>query len=148
MDIQKITTSDLKAITDLVSAVSEIDVLPLLTQQGQGEYKARVLPDLATTLDEARFISIKVTHEGQLLGFAALRGGNYLTHLFVSHASQGMGLGNQMLAYLLNSTDSKEISLRSSINAVGFYQRHGFEATGEESAFNGIRFVPMSLVRN
>ncbi|PML77302.1 GNAT family N-acetyltransferase [Enterovibrio norvegicus] len=148
MDIQKITTSDLKAITDLVSAVSEIDVLPLLTPQGQEEYKARVLPDLATTLDEERFITIKAVSDHQLLGFAALRDGDYLTHLFVSHASQGMGLGNQMLAYLLNSTDSKEISLRSSINAVGFYQRHGFEATGEESAFNGIRFVPMSLVRN
>ncbi|MGF1706319.1 GNAT family N-acetyltransferase [Enterovibrio baiacu] len=148
MDIQKASKTDLAAITNLVSAVSEIDVLPLLTQQGQDEYKARVLPDLATTLDEKRFIAIKATSGSQLLGFAALRDGNYLTHLFVSHASQGTGLGRQLLAVLLNSTDAKEIRLRSSINAVGFYRHHGFEATDEESAFNDIRFVPMSLVRN
>ena len=41
----------------------------------------------------------------------------------------------------------KEISLRSSVNAVGFYESYGFEATGSEADFNGIRFVPMSLAR-
>lgn len=148
MKIQKITSTDLDAVTILVKEVSEVDVLPLLNSQGQQEYKERVLPDLATTFDESRFLSIKAVSEGKLLGFAALRDGNYLTHLFVSQSSQGLGLGRQLLNFLLNTTDAKEVSLRSSVNAVGFYERNGFVATGEETEFNGIRFVPMTLVQN
>lgn len=104
--------------------------------------------DLATTFDaDDRFLSIKVVSEGRLLGFAALRDGNYLTHLFVSQSSQGLGLGRQLFNLLLNATDAKEVSLRSSINAVVFYERNGFVGTDEEAEFNGIRFVPMTLVQ-
>ncbi len=147
MKIQKIIPTDLDVVTTLVKEVSESDVLPLFNSQGQKTYKERVLPGLATTFDEDRFLSIKAVSRGELLGFAALRDGNYLTHLFVSSVSQGSGLGRQLLNFLLNTTDAKEVSLRSSVNAVGFYERHGFVVTGEEAEFNGIRFVPMSLVR-
>ncbi|MEI8607662.1 GNAT family N-acetyltransferase [Enterovibrio sp. Hal110] len=147
MEIQKVTSADLEAVTSLVSEVSKKDVLPLLNQQGQKEYIERVLPDLATTFDTDRFLSIKAVSNGNLIGFAALREGNYLTHLFVSNSSQGSGLGRDLLSYLLNTTNANEISLRSSINAADFYSHCGFVATSEESEFNGIRFIPMSLVR-
>ncbi|MGJ8647279.1 MAG: GNAT family N-acetyltransferase [Marinomonas colpomeniae] len=147
MVIQKIIPTDLDAVTVLVKEVSEVDVLPWFNLQGQEEYKERVLPDLATTFDEDRFLSIKAVSDGKLLGFSALRDGNYLTHLFVSQSSQGLGLGRQLLNFLLNATEAKEVSLRSSVNAVGFYERNGFVATGEEAEFNGIRFVPMTLVQ-
>ncbi len=147
MEIQKVLKTDLDAVTRLVSEVSAKDVLPLLNAQGRQEYKDRVLPDLASTLDDEKFSSIKAVSGGEVLGFAALRGGNYLTHLFVANSQQGSGLGRTLLNYLLNQTDAREVSLRSSVNAVGFYNRNGFVATGEEAEFNGIRFVPMSLVR-
>ncbi|MBD5771289.1 GNAT family N-acetyltransferase [Marinomonas colpomeniae] len=148
MEIQKVIPTDLDTVTALVKEVSEVDVLPWFNSQGQEEYKGRVLPDLATTFDEGRFLSIKAVSDGKLLGFAALRDGNYLTHLFVSQSSQGVGLGRELLRFLLNATEAKEVSLRSSINAVGFYERNGFMATGEEAEFNGIRFVPMTLVQS
>ncbi|WP_446317821.1 GNAT family N-acetyltransferase [Vibrio vulnificus] len=147
MEIQKALKTDLDAVTRLVSEVSTKDVLPLLNEQGKQEYKDRVLPDLASTLDDEKFSSIKAVSGGEVLGFAALRGGNYLTHLFVANSQQGSGLGRTLLNHLLNKTDAREVSLRSSVNAVGFYNRNGFVATGEEAEFNGIRFVPMSLVR-
>ncbi|MGF1722393.1 GNAT family N-acetyltransferase [Vibrio kyushuensis] len=147
MEIQKVITTDLDAVTMLVSEVSEKDVLPFLNTQGKQEYKERVLPDLASTLDNNKFLSIKAVSGEELLGFAALRDGNYLTHLFVSSSLQGSGLGSDLLNHLLSKTDANEISLRSSVNAVGFYSRNGFTATSEEAEFNGIRFVPMSLVR-
>ncbi|ELB2850166.1 GNAT family N-acetyltransferase [Vibrio sp. 1637] len=147
MEIQKVQKADLDAVTRLVSEVSAKDVLPLLNAQGKKEYKDRVLPDLATTFDDENFSSIKAVSSGEILGFVALRDGNYLTHLFVANSQQGAGLGRTLLNHLLNQTDACEVSLRSSVNAVGFYNRHGFVATGEEVEFNGIRFVPMSLVR-
>ncbi|KJG40643.1 acetyltransferase [Photobacterium angustum] len=147
MEIQKVLKSDLEAVTKLVSEVSDKDVLPLFNEQGKQEYKDRVLPDLVTTFEHEKFSSVKVVSDGEVLGFAALRDGNYLTHLFVANSQQGSGLGRALLNHLLNQTDAREVSLRSSVNAVEFYNRNGFVTTGEEAEFNGIRFVPMSLVR-
>jgi GNAT superfamily N-acetyltransferase len=148
MEIQKAERADLAAITSLVTEVSNHDVLPLFNEQGKLEYENRVLPDLVSTFDEGKFITIKAVYGGDLVGFAALRDGNYLTHLFVSPSSQGSGLGRDLLNYLLDRTDADEIGLRSSVNAVGFYSHNGFMPTGTEAEFNGIRFVPMSLVRH
>ncbi|KOO14343.1 acetyltransferase [Vibrio xuii] len=147
MEIQKAEMADLAAVTNLVSEVSIHDVLPLFTQQGKREYEQRVLPDLVSTFDEEKFIAVKAVSGSELVGFAALREGNYLTHLFVSTSSQGTGLGRDLLNHLLNKTNADEIGLRSSVNAVGFYSRNGFVPTGAEAEFNGIRFVPMSFVR-
>ena len=147
MDIQVANSNDVGAITSLVATVSDIDVLPLFNAQGQQEYRKHVLPDLASVLGDDTYVAIKAMSNGNLFGFAALRDGNYLMYLFVDKSAQGTGLGHQLLNFLLNSTDAKEINLRSSINAVGFYQHNGFKISGEETEFNGIRFVPMSLVR-
>ncbi|MCW4631266.1 MULTISPECIES: GNAT family N-acetyltransferase [Marinomonas] len=147
MDIQKVDMADLELVKHFIGQVSAVDVLPNFNDQGKAEYKARVLPDIITTFDAARFQTLKVVFAGEIVGFGALRDGNYLTHLFVSKSVQGQGIGKRLLSALLNTTEAKEISLRSSVNAVGFYESYGFEATGSEADFNGIRFVPMSLAR-
>jgi predicted GNAT family N-acyltransferase len=147
MDIQQVEFVDLESVKRFISQVSEMDVLPNFNDQGKAEYKLRVLPDVVMTLDTERFQTLKVIFAGEIIGFGALRDGNYLTHLFVSKSMQGQGVGKQLLSTLLNTTGTKEISLRSSINAVGFYESYGFEATGNEAEFNGIRFVPMRLIR-
>ncbi|MGF1767100.1 GNAT family N-acetyltransferase [Enterovibrio makurazakiensis] len=147
MDIQPAKPSDISAVQHLIAMVSELDVLPLFNAQGKEEYKTRVLPDIESTFDESMFTAIKAEHDGEMVGFGALRDGNYVTHLFVSKSCQGTGLGRKLLSSLLDSTSHKEIRLRSSVNAVCFYEHHGFEAMAEEESFNGIRFVRMSLVR-
>ncbi|WP_028024054.1 GNAT family N-acetyltransferase [Enterovibrio calviensis] len=147
MEIKAVNLSDVAAVQTLIATVSEHDVLPLFNAQGREEYKTRVLPDIQTTFDESQFTTIKADHDGEVVGFAALRDGNYVTHLFVSKSCQGTGLGRKLLTSLLNSTTEKEIRLRSSVNAVQFYEHVGFETAGDEASFNGIRFVPMTLVR-
>ncbi|QRV24931.1 GNAT family N-acetyltransferase [Marinomonas foliarum] len=147
MDIQQVDVADLEPVKLFISQVSAVDVLPNFNDQGKVEYQARVFPDIITTFDTERFQTLKVVDSGEVIGFAALRDGNYLTHLFVSKSVQGQGIGKRLLGTLLNTTDAKEISLRSSVNAVGFYESYGFEVTGSEADFNGIRFVPMCLVR-
>ena len=147
MDIQKVEPIDLDAVKRLVEQVSESDVLPELSEEGKATFKSRVLPDIESTFDDGRFLSLKVVVSGNIVGFGALREGNYLTHLFVSKSMQGSGLGKQLLDALFESTAATEIKLRSSVNAVGFYKSYGFETTSAESVFNGVRFVPMCLVR-
>ncbi|WP_421849341.1 GNAT family N-acetyltransferase [Marinomonas sp.] len=147
MDIQKVDVADLELVKHFISQVSAVDVLPNFNDQGKAEFKARILPDITTTFDNEHFQTLKVIFAGEMVGFGALRDGNYLTHLFVSKSMQGQGIGKRLLDALLSTTEAKEISLRSSVNAVGFYESYGFEATGSEADFNGIRFVPMCLTR-
>ncbi|WP_417537415.1 GNAT family N-acetyltransferase [Marinomonas sp.] len=147
MDIQKVDMADLELVKHFIGQVSAVDVLPNFNDQGKAEYKACVLPDIVTTFDTTRFHTLKVVCADEIVGFGAFRDGNYLTHLFVSKSLQGQGIGKRLLNALLDTTDAKEISLRSSVNAVGFYESYGFEATGSEADFNGIRFVPMCLTR-
>ena len=148
MEIQRVNHKDLTAITDLVEAVSKVAVLPHFNEQGKQAYIARVLPDIKTTFDNDDFVTVKAISNDTLLGFAVMRAGNYLTHLFVSHQAQGRGIGQTLLQHLLNATDEQEIKLRSAVNAVDFYLKHGFEITEQEGEFNGIRFVPMSSIRS
>lgn len=147
MEIQKVDFTDLDDAKRFVSQVSEVDVLPHFNDQGKAEYKARVLADIVTTFDIERFQTIKAVCAGKIVGFGALRDGNYLTHLFVSNSLQRQGIGKRLLSALLNMTEANEISLRSSVNAIGFYESYGFKATGSEADFNGIRFVSMCLTR-
>ncbi|TMO57989.1 GNAT family N-acetyltransferase [Pseudoalteromonas phenolica] len=148
MEIKRVNYEDLTAITNLVEAVSKVAVLPYFNDQGKQEYIARVLPDIKMTLDNDNFVSVKAVSNDALLGFAAMRAGNYLTHLFVSHQAQRQGIGRKLLQHLLDSTDAQEIKLRSAVNSVDCYLKCGFEITDQEGEFNGIRFVPMSLIKS
>ena len=85
MEIHKVNSEDLTAITNLVEAVSKVAVLPHFTDQGKQAYMTCLLPDIKTTFDSDDFVTVKATSNNTLLGFAAMRAGNYLTHLFVSH---------------------------------------------------------------
>ncbi|BDX02040.1 hypothetical protein MACH16_07880 [Marinomonas pontica] len=147
MDIQKVDMADLELVKHFIGQVSAVDVLPHFNDQGKAEYKARVLADIVTTFDIERFQTLKAVCAGKIVGFGALRDGNYLTHLFVSKSLQRQGIGKRLLSALLNMTEANEISLRSSVNAIGFYESYGFKATGSEADFNGIRFVSMCLTR-
>ncbi|WP_316674967.1 GNAT family N-acetyltransferase [uncultured Tolumonas sp.] len=147
MKIQKVENIDLESVRKLIADVSEYDVLPKFNTQGKEAYRSNVLPSIDTTFNTNEFISIKAVIDNEIVGFGALRSGNYLTHLFVSKSVQGKGIGKKLLATLLNSTDAQEITLRASVNAVSFYRCNGFKTCGDESEFNGIHFVPMLLQR-
>lgn len=147
LSIAPVSPADLHAITALVLAVARTDIFPGLSEEGQATFLNRVLPDIETCFVSSNFFAIKTCQASKLLGFAALRDGNYLTHLFVDKSVQGAGLGKALLRSVLCKSSSGEVSLRSSVNAVPFYERQGFYATGPEAQVNGIRFVPMSLKR-
>ncbi|QYJ76886.1 GNAT family N-acetyltransferase [Shewanella sp. FJAT-52076] len=146
-DIAPVTKADLEAVMQLVLEVAQQDVLPLFSQEGQETFLNRVLPDVETTFDSSKFIALKACQGSKLVGFAALRDGNFLTHLFVDKSVQGSGLGKTLLSTLLGRTEANEVNLCSSVNAVGFYQHLGFSPTGPQAQKNGVRFVPMRIKR-
>ncbi|KZN38494.1 hypothetical protein N480_12640 [Pseudoalteromonas luteoviolacea S2607] len=147
MEIRQAEPQDIEQLTELITTVSELDVLPQFNTQGQQEYMNRVIPDIETTFNTKLFDTFVAVELDKVVGFAALRDKNYITHLFVAKEAQGLGLGKTLLDKLLSQTSAKNISLRASINAQYFYQHYGFVATEPESEFMGIRFVPMALTK-
>ncbi|AUJ70449.1 MULTISPECIES: GNAT family N-acetyltransferase [unclassified Pseudoalteromonas] len=147
ININAIQGEDADAIERLMREVSEADVLPNFSQLGKDTYLNEIIPEVTQVMCNANFVGAKALINGELIGFALLRDGNYLTHLFVAKSAQGKGVGRQLLDTVLASTSAAQISLCSSLNAASFYLALGFQATGQEAQKNGIRFVPMKLDR-
>ncbi|WP_010605153.1 GNAT family N-acetyltransferase [Pseudoalteromonas maricaloris] len=145
--INAIQGEDADAIERLMREVSEADVLPNFSQLGKDTYLNEIIPEVTQVMCNANFVGAKALINGELIGFALLRDGNYLTHLFVAKSAQGKGVGRQLVDTVLASTSAAQISLCSSLSAASFYLALGFQATGQEAQKNGIRFVPMKLDR-
>ncbi len=64
-----------------------------------------------------------------------------------STRSQKSGVGTRLLRHLLSKSSAREGRLKSSVNAVGFYESQGFAVTDTEQNVKGIRYVPMSWLR-
>lgn len=148
MDIEKIAISDLDEVVELVGRVSREKILPCLSEEGQVNFTGKILPGIKTTFEASNFNSVKVIDNNKIIGFGAIRDGNYITHIFVDSDYQGKGVGRALLKHLLQFKSVDEVSLKASVNAVGFYESEGFITTGEETDVDGIRFVPMSLSLN
>ena len=78
--------------------------------------------------------------EEHVVGVMEVKGESHLMALFVDPAWQGRGIGS----LLLTASPSPLATVNSSPSSVGFYLRHGFQATGEEVHHNGVSFIPMA----
>lgn len=84
--------------------------------------------------------------QGQPIGTARLTPKHKIGRMAVLRDWRGHGVGAAMLQALLDLARSlgyKEISLNSQVDAIGFYQRFGFESCGEEFIEAGIRHRAM-----
>ena len=106
--------------------------------------------------------------DGRIIGVISVREHNHLSLLFVDPAWQGCGVGRALMEcvkdYLwdrkvlpLDNEDEKILdvlyekeadhflTVNAAPGAVAFYKRIGFEQTGEEEEYNGIRYVPLRI---
>nr|WP_250157902.1 GNAT family N-acetyltransferase [Vibrio alginolyticus] len=145
--IEETQESDFLQVVDLVKRVVDKDILPHFSNEGQAMFSSKVRSDVETTFDKSKFQNLKLIENSKVIGFAALRENDYITHLFIDTKFQNKGLGKLLLDNLLSLTESSEVRLRASVNALNFYESQGFIATEGEQNVDGVRFVPMRLVR-
>ncbi|WJT10315.1 GNAT family N-acetyltransferase [Vibrio harveyi] len=148
IEIVKAQTNDIIQVADLVSKVTQRHILEHFTEEGKRRFLARIGQDVTQAITHPDFFALAAFRDNKVVGFAALKDDNYLTHLFVATEAQSHGLGKQLLDTILDSTHDKPrsyVRLRSAPNAVSFYHKHGFEPTDDLCEKEGIRYVPMRL---
>ncbi|MGI9278308.1 MAG: GNAT family N-acetyltransferase [Endozoicomonas sp.] len=146
--IEPVSPEDINEIESLVRRTSEQDIFPLFSDEGRNTFSHSIAQDTRTIFDSHRFYTVKAMEENRIIGVAALRDKNYMTTLFVDKSYQNKGVGKGLLNHVLEHSEGESVSLRASINAISFYQHQGFEATGPEGNVKGVRFLPMTYIKD
>jgi GNAT superfamily N-acetyltransferase len=75
-----------------------------------------------------------VEDDSEILAFASMRErqeGAEIKRFFVKQHSIGRGVGAELMGFLFDWYSGMRLTVKSTKNAVGFYQKHGFEITSE-----------------
>ena len=83
----------------------------------------------------------------KLIGVVVVRPPSHLYHLFVASDFQKRGIGGQLFAAAdaatIANSQSRILTVNSSLNAVPVYERLGFTVDGPVVETNGVRHQPM-----
>jgi ribosomal protein S18 acetylase RimI-like enzyme len=87
----------------------------------------------------------------EITGYMELAGINHIYLLFVKKDCQKQGIARQLIDSLIvymqsNYPGVKEITVNSTFNALGFYEKTGFKKIADFQFKNGITSYPMKLV--
>ena len=81
---------------------------------------------------ESQIDSLYVYDDGVVKGFIKIEG-TYIARLFVEPVLQNASIGSKLLEYAVKEHHADHLwALEKNVKAIRFYNRHGFEATGEK----------------
>ena len=132
--IARVETADLPAIRHLVEAALRGGVTQIEAEV------AFLLDDIGGSLDEwaaapVGKLHLKYVDGGAIAGVILVKDWWNLTNLFVDPGRQRRGVGRALMANVLDQCRGRSprgaLLVNSSTNAVGFYRRLGFVASGE-----------------
>ena len=86
---------------------------------------------------EKELDSLYVYDDGVVKGFIKIEG-TYIAKLFVEPVLQNASIGSKLLEYAVKEHNADHLwALEKNVKAIRFYNRHGFEATGEKKPEEG-----------
>lgn len=142
MEIREAIESDATSISELIHRVSmqcnfsEMEPCP---QWFIESIKPDALKPLIVSDDYLWLIAVE---RGEVAGVITLFEGNLVKYLFVHPKFQRKGIARRLWQQVTPVLRS-EISVRSSLFAVTFYEKRGFKKVGEVKFFNGVSFQTM-----
>ena len=142
MEIRTALESDAAGISELIQLVSvqcnfsEIEPCP---QWFIDSTKPDVLQPLIVSDDYLWLIAVE---SGEVTGVLTLFEGNLVKYLFVHPKFQRKGVARALWQRAIPELRS-EISVRSSLFAIPFYEKREFKKVGEVKFFNGVSFQTM-----
>jgi GNAT superfamily N-acetyltransferase len=138
-------------IVDLVLRVFNEFVAPHYSQEGVAEFKKFVNAEALADRLRAGNIFLLAESGQKIISIMEMRENRHIALLFVEKFHQRKGIAKEIIQRSIGicgqrKADLKKITVNSSPNAFGAYQKIGFQAVEGEKVKNGIRFVPMELM--
>ncbi len=148
--IRDLEDGEITKAHDLVASVFDEFVAPLFSTEGVNQFKSFIEPsNLADRLREDSFILVAEVGS-EMIGVVAMRDWSHIFLLFVDGKHQGKGIAKRLVQAALQRCEDEgrrpdKVTVNSSPNAVGAYERMGFVQTAEEELRHGVRAVPMAM---
>ncbi len=144
------STDEAADVCHFVNSVFDRSVASLYTKKGRRKFREYADPEATSLRISSDHFVLLAVEGGRVAGMIEIRNHRHVSLLFVEPDRQGRGFGKELLRRALEicrsaEPDLREITVNSSPNAVGVYERMGFETTGREQTINGVRSTPMRL---
>ena len=141
--IRTASQSDALAVSTLVAGLSEYFASGPVSQISQEFWNSISVEAVTERIISPDYICFVAEDIHGLSGFVAFRSPSHLLHLFVASHAQSRGLGKLLWQKVLDQSACSQITVNSSVFAIPFYQRLGFERVGPDKSEDGISYSPM-----
>ena len=141
--VKEVHLSDIAQLLALADRANEVQVLPLLSEEGRLSMRKATRASASQFGNRRRYSGLKAVLDSKIVGYVVWRDGFYVSQLYVDPPFHRKGIGGRLMKEVLKRASSFPLKLRASPNALGFYENFGFRAIDVESSDNGIRYVPM-----
>lgn len=137
---------ELNSVCAMVLRIFDEHTAPLVPVGGRASFAQYILPiAMERRLKRGNFVLVAVA-ERQIVGMIEIREHKHIALLFVENPYQRQGIAKKLideaLAYCLaQNPNLKEITVNASVNALGFYEKFGFQAYDEPA--NELYATPM-----
>jgi len=145
MEIKKLAKGDIPIALDLVLNIFMEYEAPDYSEQGIETFKNCIKDD--EWLQSLEVLGAYVNNS--LVGVIATRNnGNHIALFFVKGKYHRQGIGRRLFDRVVENCTSNTITVNSSPYAVKIYRHLGFAETQAEQLTDGMRYTPMSFVKN
>jgi putative acetyltransferase len=128
--IRKANDKDLARIAEILIFNYRLYFYPIF-QSDEYYFDELQVPSLMKEF-ESQIDSLYVYDDGVVKGFIKIEG-TYIARLFVEPVLQNASIGSKLLEYAVKEHHADHLwALEKNVKAIRFYNRHGFEATGEK----------------
>ncbi len=149
MNIRKAKIEDLSRIAEIYIFNNRVNYFPIFKDEefSFGELQVVSLIDHYFKNDEV-IKNIYVFDNGLIKGFIQIDG-TEICKLYVDTFFQSQGIGNELIEYAIKELHANYLwALEKNKRAISFYQKHGFQLTGERKFEEGTTEYLVKLERN
>ena len=149
MNIRKAKIEDLSRIAEIYIFNNRVNYFPIFKDEefSFGELQVVSLIDHYFKKDEV-IKNIYVFDNGLIKGFIQIDG-TEICKLYVDTFFQSQGIGNELIEYAIKEFHANYLwVLEKNKRAISFYQKHGFQLTGERKFEEGTTEYLVKLERN
>lgn len=117
IEIYSVIAGDIPKISLLVEQTSELQVIPILSSEGQLSMRSARSADMSSIADASKYRAVKAASDDQIIGYVAWRDPYYIAQMYILPDRQNRGVGGALLDAViarsaLRSTASQSVNKR------------------------------------